>query len=250
MDDIPDIIWLEEIDSTNRYAMDNFAALSDGTMVAAGTQTAGRGRLARRWVSPPRQNAYVSYVIKEFPGPAHQASWIGSLAVLDALRECAPSIRCWLKWPNDVYCGHRKISGILCEGHCSGGCVDGIIIGIGVNINMPPRLLAEIDQPATSVLAETGQVLNLEKFLLLLAKGLRRRYISGSACIDGLYREWKAANAILGREIEVVTDRENAKISGHVIDFGVDGELILKSNGELLKFFSGDVKIQKDSLFG
>lgn len=248
MDDIPEMIWLEEVDSTNRYALDNFSHLNDGVLIAAGTQTAGRGRLARRWISPPGQNAYVSYVVKNFSAPPHQASWIGSMAVLDTLHECVPALPVWLKWPNDVYCGHRKIAGILCEGHCAVGVIDGIVIGIGINVNMSKSLLDEIDQPATSILAETGQQLNLEKFLLALAKRLRQRYIAGSACIDILYQEWKAANALLGQEIEVVADRETRIIRGEVVDFGVDGELIMKSGDERLSFFSGDVRIKKDSL--
>jgi len=248
-EDIPEMIWLEEVDSTLSYCMANYNTMADGIMVAAGTQTAGRGRQARRWVSPPHQNAYVSFIIKNFPGQPHQASWIGSLAVLDALRECAPDLRPWLKWPNDVYCGHSKIAGLLCEGHVAAGTVDGIVIGIGVNLNMPPSTLATIDQPATSILKETGKPTNLEKFLLVLAKSLRRRYISGSACIDALYHEWRECNAIIGREIEVTADHNSKTIRGRVVDLGPDGEICLKVGDEIMKFFSGDVRIKKDSLF-
>jgi len=248
-EDIPEMIWLEEVDSTINYSLTNFNAIADGVMVAAGTQTAGRGRQARRWVSPPHQNAYVAFVVKQFPGLPHQTSWIGSLAVLDALRECAPDLRVWLKWPNDAYCGHCKIAGILCETHSNGGRIDGIVIGIGVNLNMRTELLADIDQPATSVLRETGKPVNLEKFLLVLAKSLRRRYISGSACIDALYREWRECNALIGREIEISIDHNREAIRGRVVDLGPDGELQLQTGDRIMKFYSGDIHIKKDSMF-
>lgn len=248
-DDIPEMIWLEEVDSTNRYALEHFTTISDGVMVAAATQTAGRGRHARRWISPPRQNAYVSYIVKNFPGLPHQTSWIGSMAVLDALRECVPDMRVWLKWPNDAYCGHAKIAGVLCESHATAGGLDGIVIGIGVNLNMPIATLSTIDQPATSVLKETGKPLNLEKFLLVLAKSLRRRYITGSACIDALYHEWRECNAIIGREIEVSSGHDGKTIRGKVIDLGTDGEIQLQVGDEVMRFFSGDIRIKKDSLF-
>jgi len=243
------MIYLEEIDSTNRYAADNFAALADAALVVAGSQTAGRGRFNRRWVSPPNENVYASFAVKNFPHPIHKASWIGSLAVLDAFAVLFPDLSVWLKWPNDIYCGERKIAGLLCEGVAGRQGFDGAVIGIGVNINMPAEATEAIDQPATSVLRETGTAADLNSFIATLHECLIRRYIDGIVALNSLYEEWKKRNFILGRRIELVAGADQQVISGKVVDIGGDGELLFDTGTAILKFFSCDVKISKNSLF-
>ncbi len=241
------IIWLDEIDSTNRYAADRFENLPDATLVIAGRQTAGRGRHQRVWISPPNENIYASFVVKNFPYPIHKSSWIGSLAVLDTFAEIVPELDVWLKWPNDVYCKERKIAGLLCEGiH---GTPPGAVIGIGVNINMQPEVLDRIDQPATSVLRETGKKLILKNFIKSLAKHLCRRYISGSIHIEGIYNEWKSKNFILNRPVEISTGRKGEVLKGKVVDIGEDGDLYFNTGEKVVRLFSGDVRINRNSLF-
>ncbi|MBN2641559.1 MAG: hypothetical protein JXR78_07905, partial [Victivallales bacterium] len=121
--------------------------------------------------------------------------------------------------------------------------------GMGVNINMPAETLDAIDQPATSVLRETGHKLNLKKFIKLLDKNLLARYINASNSIDRVYQEWKAGNKILGRTIEIVSDRDGGILQGKVLDIGFDGELYFDLGQETVRLYSGDVRIKKDSLF-
>jgi len=242
------IIWLEEIDSTNRYAVSRFDELPDATLVVARHQTAGRGRHQRVWVSPADENVYASFVVKNFPHPIHKSSWIGSLAVLDTFAEIVPEVDVLLKWPNDIYCKEKKIAGLLCEGIVQGE-QRGAVIGIGVNINMPGEVLDRIDQPATSVLRETGKKLILKKFIKSLAKHLCRRYISGSIYIDQIYNEWKSKNFILNRSVEIITGRKDEVLKGKVVDIGEDGDLYFNTGEEVVRLFSGDVKINRSSLF-
>lgn len=249
MEEDDKIVWFDELDSTNRYAADNFDGLSDGSLVVASSQTAGKGRHQRNWVSPPDQNVYASFVVKNFRRSPHMASLIGSLGVLDTLELEAPGLEAWLKWPNDVYCGERKIAGLLCESVCRGGVPVGVIIGIGLNVNMPGEALAAIDQPATSVFNETGRKLILKKVIKTLAKCLCARYSIGSICMEELFSEWKRRNFVLGRQVEIVTDRDGQLIRGKVIDFGSDGQLIVESGDGVCELFSGDVRIDKASLF-
>ncbi len=243
------IVYLSEVDSTNRYAVNHFHELADGAAVAAEYQTAGRGRFNRRWISPPDQNAYVSFVIKDFPYDLQKASWVGSLAVLDALAQTAPEISAWLKWPNDVYCGARKIAGLLCEGVPGIDGFAGMVIGIGVNINMPAALIEKIDQPATSVLFETGKKQEVRAFVAVLAACLEQRYRCIVDDLEAVYLEWKRRNFVLGRKIELVTGLENETVTGRVSDIGRDGRLIIDTADGCRSFFSGDVKISKESLF-
>ena len=247
---VPHIINLTEVDSTNRYAGTHFPELTTGTLIAAEYQTAGKGRYDRRWLSPPDQNAYVSFVIKDCPYELHKASWIGSLATLDALQREYPDLAPWLKWPNDIYCGERKIAGILCEGIPGNGKLTGIVIGIGVNINLPPALIEKIDQPATSVLYETGRKHEVQSFVRTLAECLAARYDASCRDLLQTYAEWKKRNRIVGREVELVpaADGETV-IRGVVSDLGRDGELIFVTSEGTHLYFSGDVRIRRESLF-
>ncbi len=101
-------IHLETVDSTNTYARENFDRFPDATLITAGKQTAGRGRLGRKWVSPENQNIYASFLMKEISQPFY-ATIVSSLAVLRTLRATVPDIDCYIKWPNDIYVGHAKI---------------------------------------------------------------------------------------------------------------------------------------------
>jgi len=147
-------------ESTNLVASRMAAAdAADGLVVAADTQTNGRGRLARTWFSPPGVNIYASVLIRPRvePAVAPQVALLTALAVVRALREVHPELDAGIKWPNDVYLSGRKVAGILCEMSAEVDYVHHLVVGIGMNVNMPrdqfPACLAEI---ATSLRAETG----------------------------------------------------------------------------------------------
>lgn len=240
---------LGEVDSTNKYALENFDSLEDGTLVTAETQTAGKGRLGRKWVSP-EGNVYASYIIKGTPFPHYCASWIAGLAALYALRESAPALDVWLKWPNDVYCGEKKICGVLCDAKTdSKNQPLGIVLGIGINLNTDKKTLDLIDKPATSVYAETTCAINKNDFVKTLYKKLTELYISGSHFeIDKIYHIWKGENIPKGRFIEAVLS-ETKTITGILEDIGPQGELIISSGGNIVKLYSGDVSVKNITNF-
>jgi len=240
---------LGEVDSTNRYVFENFDLLKDGTLVTAETQTAGKGRLGRKWVSP-EGNVYASYIVKGTPFPHYCASWIAGLASLYALRESFNTMEFWLKWPNDVYCGEKKICGVLCDAKTD--CKNqplGIILGIGINLNTDRKTLDSIEKPATSVYAETGCKVNRNDFVKTLYKKLEGLYISGSHFeIDKIYQIWKGENIPRGRFVEDVLS-ETKTITGILEDIGPQGELILSSDGNTIKLYSGDVSVKNITNF-
>jgi BirA family biotin operon repressor/biotin-[acetyl-CoA-carboxylase] ligase len=241
-------VELNTVDSTNRYAMDNFSDLPDCCLITAECQTQGRGRRGRTWISPAGENLYASFLIKNFDLPVYQTSWLGSLAVLNVLRKLDMELDVWLKWPNDIYCGSRKIAGILCEVKTdSSNHPLGVIIGIGLNLNMSVEALNSIDQPATSVQAESGLKVNVKKIINLLGIELSGLYSSGS--LSGsrggeLYRIWKKENILVGKTVEVITDAGRT-LTGEVSDIAPSGELILTTEEGVLSFYSGDVSIKK-----
>ncbi|QSH41062.1 biotin--[acetyl-CoA-carboxylase] ligase [Lentisphaerota bacterium ZTH] len=237
------LIWLDSVDSTNRYALDRLEELPDAALVVASKQTAGRGRHGRRWESPPDTNLYASFIMKR-PGtnPA-MASMAASLGALDALREAAAGVGFWIKWPNDIFVRNCKIAGILCES-CTGKT--GIVAGIGTNINMPGAALDAIDQPATSLLKETGREFNVKKFANQLALKLIEYYITYSISPEQLFERWRNENLLLGHNVEIVTGSNTVR--GTVCDIGRNGELVLSVGTDTKRLFSGDVKINKNSI--
>ena len=138
--DLPDFFTLVrrgQVASTNDVAKDLAArGKAEGTLVVAGTQTAGRGRRGKPWSSPPG-NLYMSVVLRPgcAPATAAQLGFVAAVALWDAVADCDhPGIPLALKWPNDVLLDGRKIAGILLESATGrDGAVDWVVIGIGVN---------------------------------------------------------------------------------------------------------------------
>jgi BirA family biotin operon repressor/biotin-[acetyl-CoA-carboxylase] ligase len=132
-----DPVCLAVTDSTNRVAMEMAEnGARHGTVVVADAQTAGRGRMGRRWVSPAGRNLYVSLLLRP-PVPAADATrlaLVAGVALADAVE--AMGVPAALKWPNDLFCGGRKAAGILAEMASDPGGVRHVVIGVGLNVNM------------------------------------------------------------------------------------------------------------------
>ena len=160
-------LYLEEIDSTNKYAKSNISDISDMTVVYTYKQTAGRGRLQRKWSYAGEDNIYASIVLKPSKYMKEVYSNLTQLlcTVLAEVFEeygVIPKI----KWPNDIKVNGKKISGILAEASTNQeGLLEGIILGFGVNLNTNIDFLSKINQPATSLNIETGININKEEFL-------------------------------------------------------------------------------------
>ena len=242
------ILELETVDSTNLYAKDNFDVLDDCTLVSAETQTAGRGRLGRKWFSPPGTNIYVSLVMKRISNPFY-ATIVSSLAVVDMLERELPRVPFYIKWPNDVYVDHRKISGILCECSAKGSSIEGVIAGIGVNINLEKREIDSIEQPASSLKYLSGIHYDVKKLTRELADSLSKYYAVYLRSPEALFAEWKERNYIIGRNITLADS--GGKVRNLLIkDIAETGELVAEENGALRRFHCGDVTILKESLSG
>jgi BirA family biotin operon repressor/biotin-[acetyl-CoA-carboxylase] ligase len=145
----------------------------EGALVAAEEQTAGRGRLGRRWLAPAGTSLLCSLQLRPDAPPPR----LPELTVV-AARACAEAmaaltgLKPGLKFPNDVLVGRRKVAGILAEAR------DGrVVLGMGVNVNVPTEdLPQDVDREATSLLAETGTELDRAKLLAELLARLEQRY--------------------------------------------------------------------------
>ena len=242
------LLELGSVDSTNTYAKDHFADLPDGTLVCAERQTAGRGRLGRRWVSPAGAGICASLVMKRITCPFY-ATMTASLAALGLLAGEFPQGGFFIKWPNDIYSGHRKVAGILCEAVSAAGSVSGIIAGVGININLGQAELDRIDQPAASLRSLSGRESDVKALTAVLARKLAEFYQLYLTAPGRLFAEWTAHNRIIGR---TVTLADPAGTLHRVFVRGITpgGELDVEENGAAFRFNCGDVILSKEDLFG
>ena len=145
----------------------------EGALVTAEEQTAGRGRLGRRWLAPTGTSLLCSLQLR----PPVSAERLPELTGV-AARACADAIAALtglepeLKFPNDVLLGSRKVAGVLAEAR-----EERVVLGLGINVNVPADALpADVDRPATSLLVETGSELDRAELLAEVLERLERRY--------------------------------------------------------------------------
>jgi BirA family biotin operon repressor/biotin-[acetyl-CoA-carboxylase] ligase len=162
----------ELLDSTTREAVAlGQAGAEHGTLVLADAQTAGRGRMARMWFSPPGVNVYASLVIRvSMDGPRLAAwlSWLPLMAALSAAEaiERIGAITPAVKWPNDLLIGERKVGGILCESGSASGSGPFQVIGIGINVNgVRTDFPEELRDLATTISHETGGIIDRNRLV-------------------------------------------------------------------------------------
>lgn len=164
-----DIIWYNELDSTNDEAKRGFGSFDNMTVIAARSQTNGKGQRGNSWSAAPGENLTFSIVLKFGGGnlPDLDAadqfaiSETAALSVVEFLGETG--IETSIKWPNDIYAGDRKICGILIENTVSGHEITGSIVGIGINLNQY-SFPSGLPNP-TSVYLESGTQYYIEEAL-------------------------------------------------------------------------------------
>ena len=171
MENVLRIKWLEEVDSTNNELLRHIGDYDNLSVIAAVSQTAGRGQRGNRWVSAPGDNLTFSFILKPSGLPAREVmaiTCLATLAVRDTLREAGvPAV---VKWPNDIYVGNRKICGMLVENGLAGPDIAWSVVGIGINLNQT-EFPGEV-MNATSLRRLTGRTYEPVPFLENLCRRL------------------------------------------------------------------------------
>ena len=161
------ILYFEELDSTNKFAKEQIKNLNDKTLVYTNFQTAGRGRLERKWESFSGRNLYASIILK----PSNKILEVYSnltqyLCIILAEVFEEYGVEAQIKWPNDLRVNKKKISGILAESIVnSNGNLEGLVLGFGVNLNCSLDAMSKINQPATALNIETGMEIDRDLFI-------------------------------------------------------------------------------------
>lgn len=232
------IQWHDRLASTNsalRELAGNSPDLPSGTVIAAREQTSGRGRLDRVWLSGKDENLTFSLFLRVETEPRRlpAAAMAAALGVADLLANegIPPS----LKWPNDVLVKGRKICGILSE-----AVPGGLVIGIGLNVNM--ETTGHIDQPATSLLIESGKRRDCSQLLPVLLGKLAPRLTAWQAQgFQGIRKDWESRCPSIGKPIRVRDG--NGYREGILAGFGEDGELLLRNpDSTLSSLWSGELR--------
>lgn len=238
------ILHLQTVDSTNTYALRHFANVADTVLVSAHEQSAGRGRVGRRWIAPPGRCLTVSLAMSRIAVGFH-AGAVAGLAAVELVREAVPGCSPYLKWPNDVYVGDAKLAGILCEGVLERGRLAGVVAGIGLNVNLSAVEAARIDGKATSLkILAAGRDFSVAELVERLAFFLEQWYINYDCGRESLLAAWRRENRLIGRMIEVVDPAGNV-LSGRFSAIDGDGSLVLATPGGDRVFRCGDVRIAK-----
>ena len=194
-------------------------------------------------MSPPG-NIYGSFVVKKTLHPS-QLTFIGALASLQTLRDYAPTLQFWVKWPNDVYIKSLKIAGVLSEIHSpeKSNKPDGAVIGMGVNLNTDKEFFQANQVPGTSIFAETAKITDIEKFAESLHDNLCTLYQEIFKNPLRISELWKKENILIGKEIGT-TQEAGDKVEGVFGDIDKDGSLILLlPDGSTKSFHSGEVSV-------
>ena len=248
------IIEFPELSSTNTYAKENIKSLGTGDIIYTEKQTAGKGRHGKTWEAPKGKNLTFSIVIKDLPSDSNTFAYIqtASLAIHEILKQCGLSQQ-WIKWPNDVYVGDKKIAGILCESIPNKESLS-LIIGIGININStiedfspfpikPTSLLIETKDDEPYLLKEvlTCTLNNFNKFSKLQEQGL----------VEALHQLWIERTELIHKTVTLI--QNDKKIEGQVHSFKDDGSLLLLHDNELKSFNSAKLSLRiknlKDNTF-
>jgi len=236
-----DVRWLDEVSSTNTYLREQARrGAPEGLVVVADHQTAGRGRLERRWESPPGSNLLASVLLR--PACAaedlHLCAAAVALAGADACREVA-GVEPQLKWPNDLLVGEAKVAGVLAEAEFAGDRPVAVVVGIGLNVAWPGptgaggTCLDDLRDDAPPV----DRRALLDRLLEALAR--RRDLLDDAAGRRILAGELRRRCVTLGQEVRVVLARE--EITGVATEVDDAGRLVVETASGPRRLSAGDV---------
>ena len=227
------IYLFASLDSTNKTALkmaerSSTEGVPEGTLVLAETQTEGRGRMGRHWISPPAVNIYTSMILRPTI-PVLDAPVITCLAAISVVQtiRTGTQIEAVIKWPNDIMIGEKKVAGILTELGVVQNQVNCLVIGIGINVNLDPEVIPpQIRLTATSLKNESRENVDRNKLIGELCNNFEERYLrllkEGTAPI---LKEYRLLTTTLGKTVRVITS--SGTLEGEAEDVDPHGALIL-----------------------
>lgn len=243
---IPQIHYYDEIDSTNEQALKLASDLAEEyTLLIAERQTAGRGRMGRRWVTTEGSSLAFTIIFKpnkQEIGKLSLFSLLGGLAVCRTIQS-KYGADAQVKWPNDVLMDSKKTAGILAETCWQGEKLTGLVLGIGINLlpgSVPPA--DELLFPATCVQAHCGQQVERLEFLsAVLGQIIELRNMIMK---PAFMQEYTSRLAFIGQQVQL-SARSGKTANGILVGVDNEGQLILKNEaGKQKSYPIGDLHLR------
>jgi BirA family biotin operon repressor/biotin-[acetyl-CoA-carboxylase] ligase len=235
------LFFYSTLDSTNTKAHEIAGqGAEEGTAVIADSQTNGKGRLGREWISPPGVNLYTSIILKPDipPQEAQTLTLMAAVSVAETVSAYSP-VRPTVKWPNDILIDSRKVAGILTEMNSEADRVNFVIVGIGVNLNMTPS--GELRLTATSIKEKSGNEVPRAAFAQALYSSVEKWYkVYLAEGFEPVLVAWRGYFASEGKPVRV---KGSQNIEG--ICMGIDGQgalLVRIPSGRTARILAGEVE--------
>ncbi len=234
------IHYFKETESTNILAREMAGSVDEGTVVIAESQTGGRGRLGRKWISP-EGGIWLSVVLKPRMQPqyAPRITLLAGVAVAKTIRSYGLPAK--IKWPNDVLINGKKVCGILTEIGAELDSIQYVVVGIGIDANVDIEAFPQdIRDSSTSLQNELGCNIDRVEFVQRLLCEIESQYLlfqkEGFSSILG---EWRNMSATIGEWVKITN--QTRTIYGEAIGVDSEGALILETGeGKLEKIVAGN----------
>jgi BirA family biotin operon repressor/biotin-[acetyl-CoA-carboxylase] ligase len=243
------ILRFDSLPSTNLEAAKRaIECAPEGLCIVASEQTAGRGRLERRWISPKNAGLYFSIILRP---RMDQTVWplltlMASIAVQEALLDSCGLVTD-IKWPNDILVNARKVCGILAE-TVETPMGRAVVVGIGINLTNK-SFPSELDRVASSIEAATSETPNLEAVLNALIRSLAGHYqvLQQPTGPEEIVTRWSALSSYgTGKLIQVTESNET--FAGTTRGLERDGALRVETDGGEIRIVrAGDVASLRSS---
>jgi len=242
-----EIAW--SLDSTNSELLRRNTPIDGSAVLLAERQTGGRGRRGRAWASPLAANLYLSIARHYSGGLARLAglSLVAGVAVAEALHALGFD-RVGLKWPNDLVvvdeAGLRKLGGLLVEGGGEHAGPVRAVLGLGLNLRMPARFAAAIDQPWIDLAALSGRADFARNQVagVVLARLLATLDRFDAEGLAPFLERYQRLDVLVGREVIVQVGM--FRHAGTALGIATDGALQARVDGEIRDFHAGEVSVR------
>lgn len=232
-----------EIDSTNKFALELIAKSlpSEGTTISADFQTHGRGQYGRTWQSESTKNLLCSIILYPTFIPVIEQfalSRMAAIAIHSTISHFLPHKLITIKWPNDIFCNGKKISGILIQNIVSGKNINASVFGFGVNVNQ--KIFSEA-VPATSVSVEKKEETDIFEFRDVLIENIKNAYDAMKIDQESQFRVY---NDLLYKkgEIQYFELNDSSMVEAKILFTNIMGHLVVDINGSNKSFDLGALK--------
>jgi BirA family biotin operon repressor/biotin-[acetyl-CoA-carboxylase] ligase len=221
--------------------------VKEGVVVFAESQTKGRGRLGRKWISPSRKGLWFSVLLRPdmLPQEATRITIAGATALARAIRE-QTGLTAQIKWPNDILISGKKVAGSLTELSAELDHVKYVILGIGLNVNMSlSDFPSDLRKIVTSLRIESGRAIQRAELCAAILRELDRDYTRVCAGkFEAVADEWERLCCTLGHNIGIRIGDRVLHGRAEALDSG--GALLLRTeHGRLERIIGGDVTVEK-----